>query len=118
MYSLELKNIIKNNARIQRETNRLEREYYSARKKLDPKYNSREEYQELWKNYKEEWNEVYKDWQEGDMRLLHIAHSLMKGRSYEEIERPKKENELTDYSWRQIYAIMGEYYVKEMERRR
>lgn len=49
-----------------------------------------------------------------EMRLLHIAHSLMKGRSYEQIERPKEENKLTSNEWNVIYHLIDEYTQEEV----
>lgn len=48
-----------------------------------------------------------------EMRLLHIAHSLMKGRSYEKIERPKEENRLGEHEWKLINEYISKYSIKE-----
>lgn len=49
-----------------------------------------------------------------DSRLLHITYSLLKGKSYEQIENSVREqNQLKDYEWKQIVDMMNEYKDEE-----
>jgi len=49
-----------------------------------------------------------------DLRILHIAYSLLKGKKYSQIERSvKKQNELKEYQWKQIVDIMQLYKDEE-----
>lgn len=50
----------------------------------------------------------------GDSRILHIAYSLLKGKSYQQIENSVKEqNQLQEYEWKQIIDIMSKYKDEE-----
>ena len=50
----------------------------------------------------------------GGSRLLHIAYSLLKCKSYQQIENSVREqNQLKDYQWKQIIDIMSKYKDEE-----
>ena len=56
-----------------------------------------------------------------EARLRHIAYSLMKGRAYEQIEKPREQNRLTEKDttwcksdWTKIKEIQDEYEPKNV----
>jgi len=49
-----------------------------------------------------------------DDRLVHIVYSLLKGKSYQQIENSvRQENQLQDYEWKKIIDIMKLYKDEE-----
>ena len=44
-----------------------------------------------------------------DFRLKHIAYCLNRGRTYEQIEKPKEQNELHSRNWQEIKKYQEEY---------
>ena len=48
-------------------------------------------------------------------RINHIAYSLLKGKKYEVIEKPKEENELTDFDWTKIKEIQSQFKIIKRE---
>jgi len=47
-------------------------------------------------------------------REYHIAYCLMRGKLYEEIEKPKEENKLKKESWSQIEKIKEAYHEENV----
>ena len=50
----------------------------------------------------------------GQYRWNHIAYCLLRGRLYEQIEKPKKENELSEVAWKQIEKIKEAYHEEDV----
>jgi hypothetical protein len=47
-------------------------------------------------------------------RKQHIAYCLLRGKSYEQIEKPRKENELNEEAWKQINQIKEAYHEEDV----
>lgn len=43
------------------------------------------------------------------IRHAHIAYCLLRGRSYEQIERPRAEHRLQDFDWKVIHKLIETY---------
>ena len=46
-------------------------------------------------------------------RRHHIAHCLLRGKVYEQVEQPKEQNKITDYEWQMIEQIRSKYAIEE-----
>ena len=98
----QLKQIVKALAELHK-CNRL-----TNKEKYDPIYDEKEV--EAWKA----WNEIKDTEITSDSRLLHIAYTLLKGKTYFQAERSvRKENQLAEWEWKAIVKIMEKYKDEE-----
>lgn len=135
MQNTILKKLIKHNIQVQREVKNALKKKNKAISNLNYSYVSSYNYeirQLILKQSKEEILEILKNWKpepiekinwfrhlvydmKKEMRLYHIAYSLIKGRKYEEIENPKQENRLRSRDWDKINEIIKIFkYVEEV----
>ncbi len=74
--------------------------------------NTRQEFKALQRSGESCWNEQYNlDALKGDYRSLHIAYSLLKGNSYEEIERTVKEG--NEPNWKDINSYLDTFNLQQ-----
>ena len=78
------------------------------KEKYDPIYDVKE------KEALIEWNKVRDSEITSDSRLLHIAYTMLKGKTYFQAERSVREqNQLSDWEWKAIVKIMEKYKDEE-----
>lgn len=126
MKNQKIKNLIKNNVRIQKELKKEYKTSLSNYRKLDKSYATPTEISEINDTWINNSISLLKEWQpepydinyfgvyimdilRQKMRYFHIANGLIKGRKYEDIEKPRKENELSIWAWEKINQIVQEY---------
>ncbi len=78
------------------------------KEKYDPIYDVKE------KEASAEWLKVRDSEITSDARLLHIAYSMLKGKTYFQAERSvRQQNKLSDWEWKAIVQIMEKYKDEE-----
>ena len=78
------------------------------KEKYDPIYDVKE------KEASEQWNKVRDSEITSDSRLLHIAYTMLKGKTYFQAERSvRQQNQLSEWEWKAIVKIMEKYKDEE-----
>ena len=99
----EVKNIVKEYGSIQRRMKLMRKDANFDQKKIDE---LTKRYNELGILGKYTYSHIDPSYfcstGKGYLRLLHIAWSLLKGKTYDQIEQPKDENVLSENSWKII----------------
>lgn len=49
-----------------------------------------------------------------EYRKHHIAYCLLRGKLYEQIEKPKEQNKLNDFDWEEIQKIQEAYHEENV----
>lgn len=50
-----------------------------------------------------------------NIRLLHIAYSMWRGKTYDQVEKPKDKNSLTDVQWKKINMYISSFPEKPIK---